>query len=173
MSAIDRTAVVSEAPPVGRLSAQSGPSEGTRTRRERGLGSQAALNPSESLCRGTRPAPMSGGAAVKAGGGVEGDHPVCTEQRGGRPGTRPAGARTGLALTARGPQAPSSLKKAAVSRAQDSAAGWPMNCARDRNRMAETPSSGGSGSRQARRARSGSAGRGFCASSSAKAVMVG
>jgi len=49
---------------------------------------------------------MSGGAAVKAGGGVEGDHPVCTEQRGGRPGTRPAGARMGLALTARGPQAP-------------------------------------------------------------------
>jgi hypothetical protein len=35
------------------LYAQSGPSEGTRTRRERGLGSQAALNPSESLCRGT------------------------------------------------------------------------------------------------------------------------
>jgi hypothetical protein len=23
---------------------------------------------------------MSGGAAVKAGGGVEGDHPVCTER---------------------------------------------------------------------------------------------
>jgi len=46
---------------------------------------------------------MSGGAAVKAGGGVEGDRPVCTtllrrSQRrrrlwtktGGRPGIRPA-----------------------------------------------------------------------------------
>ena len=29
-------------------------------------------------CNPSRPAPMSGGAAVKAGGGVEGDRPVCT-----------------------------------------------------------------------------------------------
>ena len=38
------------------------------------------LSPSKPgcACNPARPAPMSGGAAVKAGGGVEGDHPVCT-----------------------------------------------------------------------------------------------
>src|SRR6266566_7999523 len=57
-------------------------------------------------CNPTRPAPMSGGAAVKAGDGAKGDHPVCTEQRGGRSGKRPGDAPKGSALTARGPQAP-------------------------------------------------------------------
>ena len=67
---------------------------------------------------------MSGGLAVKADGGVEGDHPppfflmgaapfarVCTERSEGRPGKRPAVAC--LALTAWGPQAPLFGKNAA------------------------------------------------------------
>jgi hypothetical protein len=76
-------------------------------------------------CNPTRPAPMSGGAAVKAGGGVEGDHPVCTTllRRSQRPkaamnknrrktGDTPRAAlKRGLALTAPGPQVPSSKKR--------------------------------------------------------------
>ena len=73
-------------------------------------------------CNPTRPAPMSGGAAVKAGGGVEGDRPVCTtllrrtQTRRRRPRTKswrktgdtPRAALKGLALTAPGPQPPTS-----------------------------------------------------------------
>jgi len=76
---------------------------------------------------------MSGGAAVKAGGGVEGDRPVCTtlfrrsdseggneqkQKTGGRPGIRPADARRVLALTAPGPQAPLLFKKAGMNSAE-------------------------------------------------------
>ena len=62
---------------------------------------------------------MSGGAAVKAGGGVEGDHPVCTtllrrsnaeaamnKKTGGRPGIRPAPPLKGLGLDSPGTQSP-------------------------------------------------------------------
>ena len=57
---------------------------------------------------------MSGGAAVKAGDGGKGDHPVCTERRGGRSGKRPGDALKGLALTARG-RSPLLLKKSGRS----------------------------------------------------------
>jgi hypothetical protein len=63
---------------------------------------------------------MSGGAAVKAGGGVEGDHPVCTtaappkptakaamnKKCGGRPGIRPAPPFKGLGLDSSGAAGP-------------------------------------------------------------------
>ena len=82
---------------------------------------------------------MSGGAVVKAAGGVEGitrsARNSVKEDRGHAP---PAPAR-GLALTARGPQAPLFLEKAAASRDTNSAAGWPIHCTRDRHRTAQTP----------------------------------
>jgi hypothetical protein len=68
---------------------------------------------------------MSGGAAVKAGGGVEGDHPACTtgspagaDGEGGKetktrgsPGIRPAPPLKGLGLDGPGAAGPSFLQE--------------------------------------------------------------
>ena len=70
---------------------------------------------------------MSGGAAVKADGGVEGDHPVCTTN-GRKTGDTPRRRPQGLALTARGPQAPKKEGKPAgwpSLLAQGIVTGWP------------------------------------------------
>ena len=74
---------------------------------------------------------MSGGSAVKTAVG-RGGSPVLaatigSEKRGNAP-RRPQG----LALTARGPQAPHSKRKEVSRRLAES------SCARDRHRMAET-----------------------------------
>jgi hypothetical protein len=82
---------------------------------------------------------MSGGAAVKAGDGAKGDHPVCTERQWRKIGETPRRRPKGLGLDSPGTAGPLLFRKG-IAHSQPSAKGCPiMKSARDRHRMAETP----------------------------------